>query len=116
MLGTTLLTFESPAQAVQVRDTLRQLVGQTGRPAESGEAIDQVGEWQFRIGKADTAINKGTTGGSVSIWDGASAATLADTGVNETAVSLLGNVVAGRWVVLLGFRFGWLVIATECSP
>ncbi|MCY2966102.1 MAG: hypothetical protein NT069_21140 [Planctomycetota bacterium] len=115
MLGTTLLTFESPSQALQVRDSLRQIVGRSGRPAESGEAVDQVGEWQVRFGKTVAVINKGTSGGSVAIWDGDNVAGLADTGHTESAVSLLAAIGAGKWVVMLGFRWGYLIIAAECG-
>jgi hypothetical protein len=60
-------------------------------------------------------MTKGTTPVNVSIWDGDTFASLADTGVNESAVSLLAAIGSGKWVVLIGFRFGWLVIAAECT-
>jgi len=110
----TLLTFGSASEALQVRDTLRQIVGRSRDRSDLEEPADLVGEVQFRIGKTDATINKGTTPGTVSIWDGSTVAGLADTLVNESAVTLFGTVASGKWVLLIGFRFGWLILAAEC--
>lgn len=114
-MSDTLLAFSSPAEAFAVRDALRGIVGQS--PPQTPDQTPWVGGWdevQFRMGKTDTTFTKGVAG-NVSIWDGDTFAGLADTGVNESAVCPFVDLGSGKWVLLIGFRFGYIIFAADCS-
>ena len=65
------------------------------------------------IGKTDAAHNQGADG-TISIWSGATSATLSDTGDNITAYNRFGNIASGKWVKVFTYPWGFEVEAAQC--
>lgn len=70
---------------------------------------------QFFVGKTDATHNKGASG-TISIWDGDTAATLADTTENFTTVwNRIADLASGMWVIGITLPSGHELIAGECA-
>src|SRR3990167_1529302 len=65
------------------------------------------------LGKADAAISQNNSG-TISIWLGATSATVTDSTKNMTAYARMGDVASGAWVYLVRMPCGWEVFMTPC--
>lgn len=92
------------------------------RRSESGQSIPPLsrgagggGDSGYRIllGKTDASHAKGATG-TISIYDGATLGSEADTGENVTAYNRFADVASGKWVHVLEHIRGYELISCEC--
>lgn len=72
-----------------------------------------------KIGKCTNATIQGQIG-TVALWDAAagtvgSSADLVHTGIDASALFLLGPGQTGAWVIIIGWPYGYLAVAMECS-
>ncbi len=97
----------------RVADAVRAV--ETMRPADRGRRRRGADVYapQVVLGKTDAAHNKAASG-TISVWTGATAGAVADSGTNITAYNFFGNISSGKYVLCINLRFGWVIFAAEC--
>lgn len=98
----------------RIRETVRTVEGWQSVPQTQRSNTTPLQFDYALIGKTDAAHNKGASG-TISIYSGASASSLSDTGDNVTAYNRFGSIAANRWVFVWTMPWGFEITAAECT-
>lgn len=103
----------SHESAKRIAGAVRKVEGGQSIPPLSRANFGTGEGWRLLIGKADSAITKGTSG-TISIWDGVTQGSESDTGENITAWCRFGDVASGAWVGIKETVRGYEIVIAEC--
>jgi hypothetical protein len=109
-----IVTFNEDARR-DIRETVRAYKSGDNSGNGLGGLVGAIGRFVFQVklGKADGAITKGTSG-TVSEYRGTTAGSETDTTTNHTCYARFGDVGSGKWVLYFRFLSHWEILIAEC--